>query len=129
VRLLTLDDLLHIARRALGSVEVRDIGLLGSAAARPATTVFGNDAYQGLHEKAAALVHSICKNHALVDGNKRIALAALLAMLGLNDERLTMDNDEAHDFILDIASGDLDDVGAIAARIAASTEQATFPPE
>lgn len=129
MRLLALDDLLHIARRTLGSVEVRDIGLLESAAARPATTVFGDDAYPSLHDKAAAMVHSICKNHALVDGNKRLALAALLAMLGVNGERLTMDNDEAHDFIVDVASGVLDDVEAIAARIAAASESADFLPE
>lgn len=129
MRLLTLDDLLHIARRTLASVEIRDIGLLESAAARPATTVFGDDAYPGLHAKAAALVHSICKNHALVDGNKRLALAALLAMLGVNGQRLTMDNDEAYDFIIEIASGELDEVALIAARLASSTEPANFGAE
>lgn len=129
MRLLTLEDLLHIARRTLGAVEIRDIGLLESAAARPATTVFGEDAYRTLHEKAAALVHSICKNHALVDGNKRLALAGLTAMLGVNGERLTMDNDEAHDFIIDIASGALVEVAEIAARIDAATEPAVFRPE
>ncbi|WP_183099346.1 type II toxin-antitoxin system death-on-curing family toxin [Nocardioides pelophilus] len=129
MRLLTLDDLLHIARRTLDAVEIRDVGLLESAVARPATTVFGDDAYPSLHEKAAALVHSICKNHALVDGNKRLALAGLIATLGVNGRRLTMDNEEAYDFIIDIASGELDEVVAIAARIAASSEPATFAPE
>lgn len=125
MRLLTLDDLLHVARRTLGSVEVRDIGLLESAAARPATAVFGGDAYPTLEQKAAALVHSICKNHALVDGNKRLALASLLASLGINGRRLTMTNDEAYDFIIAIASGELDEVSAIAAAVAAANE--TFP--
>jgi len=129
VRLLTLDDILHIARRTLGAVEIRDVGLLESAVARPATTVFGDDAYPTLFEKAAALVHSICKNHALVDGNKRLALAGLVAMLGVNGQRLTMDNDQAYDFIIDIASGALDEVAAIAACIAASSEPATFAAE
>lgn len=126
MRVLTLDDLLHIARRTLGAVEIRDVGLLESAVARPATTVFGEDAYPTLQQKAAALVHSICKNHALVDGNKRLALAGLLAFLGVNGQRLTMDNDQAYDFIIDIAAGRLDDVAVIAARIAGATEPATF---
>ena len=52
----------------------------------------GHDAYPTVLDRAAALLHSIAMNHALVDGNKRLALAALLALLGLNDVRLTLDN-------------------------------------
>ncbi|WP_340540963.1 type II toxin-antitoxin system death-on-curing family toxin [Nocardioides sp. GXZ039] len=126
MRLLDLDDVLHIARRTLDVVEVRDIGLLESAVARPSTTVFGDDAYPRLHDKAAALVHSVCKNHALVDGNKRLALATLIAFLGLNGERLTLDDDGAYDLIIDIASGALDDVSQIAQRLDGSTEPANF---
>ena len=70
---LDLEDLLHVAERATGgSVGVRDIGLLESAAARPRASAFGADAYATPHDKAAALVHSILRNHALVDGNKRL---------------------------------------------------------
>lgn len=126
MRLLDLDDILYIARRTLGAVEIRDIGLLESAAARPSTTVFGDDAYPRLHDKAAALVHSVARNHALVDGNKRLALATLIAFLGVNGERLTLDNDGAHDLIIEIASGVLDDVAAIAERLDEATEQADF---
>ena len=126
MRLLPLDDLLHVARRTIGAVEIRDVGLLESAVARPATTVFGDDAYPSLHEKAAALAHSVARNHALVDGNKRLCLASLVAMLGLNGERLTLDNDGAYDLIVAIASGELDDVASIASRLDACTEPATF---
>ena len=126
MRLLDLDDILYIARRTLGAVEIRDIGLLESAAARPSTTVFGDDAYPRLHDKAAALVHSVARNHALVDGNKRLALATLIAVLGVNGERLTPDNDGAYDLIIDIASGALDDVAAIAARLDEATQPADF---
>lgn len=126
MRLLDLDDVLHIARRTLDVVEIRDIGLLESAVARPATTVFGRDAYPALHDKAAALVHSVARNHALVDGNKRLALAALLAFLGLNGERLTLDNDGAYALIIAIASGELDEVAEIAALLDEGNEAASF---
>lgn len=114
---LDLDDLLHVARRTLGEVVVRDYGLLESAVARPRTTVFGSDAYPTLTEKAAALVHSVARNHALVDGNKRLALAGLIAMLGLNGRRLTMTNDQAYDLIIAVAKGELDGIADIAGVI------------
>lgn len=126
MRLLDIDDVLHIARRTLGDVVIRDIGLLESAVARPSASAFGEEAYPRLHDKAAALLHSVARNHALVDGNKRLALASLIAVLGLNGERLTLSNDEAHDLIVDVASGDLDDVATIAARLDAVTEPASF---
>jgi death-on-curing protein len=126
VRYLDLDDVLHIARRAIGAVEIRDIGLLGAAVARPIATVFGEEAYPRLHDKAAALVHSVARNHALVDGNKRLAFASLFAFLALNGERITLDDDAAYDLIIDIASGVLDDVAEIAARIDTGTGAVSF---
>lgn len=123
IRYLTIEHLLHIARRTLEAVEVRDIGLLESAVARPRMTAFGEDAYQTLETKAAALVHSLAKNHALVDGNKRLALTGLIGFLGANGRRLTMTEEEAYDFIIAIAEGTVDDVEAIADRLGAYREQ------
>jgi death on curing protein len=112
---LNLDDLLHVARRALGGEpEVRDLGLLQSALARPRASAYGEEVYPCIHEKAAALLHSIARNHALVDGNKRLALAATVAFYGMNGMRLTFSNDEAHDVVVAVAAGRLDDVAAIA---------------
>ena len=120
---LTLPELLHVAARALGSEPaVRDFGLLEAALARPQATVFGQDAYQGLDAKAAALLHSLARNHALIDGNKRLALAAIIAFYGLNDRRLTLTNDEAYELIMDVATGKLDAVSDIAAILATATE-------
>ena len=117
---LTLTELLYVAERTLGpEVPVRDHGLLESALARPQATVFGRDAYDGLEEKAAALLHSLARNHALVDGNKRLALAATIAFLGLNGYRLTLTNDEAYTLVMEVASGEVEDVAAIAERIRA----------
>jgi death-on-curing protein len=112
---LELEDLLRIAGRALGSEpEVRDHGLLESALARPRATAFGEDAYSDLHHKAAALLHSLARNHALVDGNKRLALAATIAFYGMNGMRLSLTNDEAYDLIVAVAAGQVDEVSAIA---------------
>jgi death-on-curing protein len=111
---LDLDDLLHVAGSVLPSVEVRDIGLLESALVRPQASAFGSDAYPDLHTKAAALLHSVARDHGLVDGNKRLALAATIAFLGINGHRLTVTNDEAYDLVIAVASGELDDLQAIA---------------
>jgi death-on-curing protein len=69
---LDVDDRVRLVGRILGTPSpIRDLGLLGSAVARPATTVFGQDAYPDLWTKAAALLQSLVKNPALSDGNKR----------------------------------------------------------
>ncbi len=114
---LTLDDLLHVAERTLGEVGVRDAGLLAAAVARPRATAFGEDAYATLHDKAAALLHSLARTQALVDGNKRLALAATIAFLGLNGHRLPLSNDEAYDLVIAVATAEVDDIGTIAARL------------
>ncbi len=118
---LTLEDLLYIAERTLGGKpELRDIGLLESASARPRATAFGEDAYSSLHLKAAALLHSVARNHALVDGNKRLALAAMLTFYGVNGWRLAMTNDGAYDLVMKVAAGELDQVTQIAEVLAGS---------
>lgn len=120
---LTLPELLRVAQRALGSEPpVRDIGLLESALARSQATAFGSDAYPRLDAKAAALLHSLARNHALVDGNKRLALAGLIAFYGVNGRRLTLTNDEAYELVIAVADGTLHDVEEIAGRLAHSTK-------
>jgi death-on-curing protein len=115
---LTLAELLHIAERTLGSeVPVRDHGLLQSALARPQASAFGGDAYPSLEEKAAALLHSLARNHALVDGNKRLALAATIAFLGINGRRLTLTNDEAYELVMEVAAGQLHEIAELAGKI------------
>lgn len=119
---LTPEELLLIAKRVVSpDVRVRDFGLLESAAARPQATAFGEDAYLTMHDKAAALVHSLARSHPLVDGNKRLALGGPIGFYGLNGLRLTLTNDEAHELIIAIASGQLDEVSAIGEILARST--------
>jgi death-on-curing protein len=120
---LTLPELLHIAERVLGrDPPLRDIGLLEAAVARPQATAFGDDAYPDLDTKAAALLHSLARNHALLDGNKRLSLAALIAFYGVNGRRLTLTNDGAYDLVIAVATGPLDSVEEIATRLAGATE-------
>lgn len=115
---LRLDELLRVAERATGAqVLVRDHGLLASAAARPQASAFGEDAYPDLVHKAAALMQSLASNHPLVDGNKRLALGATIAMLGLNGARLDLTEDEAYDLTIAVATGEVVGVGEIAARL------------
>ncbi|MGH3614614.1 MAG: type II toxin-antitoxin system death-on-curing family toxin [Pseudonocardia sp.] len=119
IRYLTLDDILRIADAAVGdAVIVRDIGLLQSALARPQASAFGQDAYPTLHEKAAALLHSLTANHALLDGNKRLAWAATAVFLGVNSHRVVATQDDAVELVLAVAEGTLSDVDKIAERLA-----------
>lgn len=69
------------------------------------------------------MLHSVVRNHALVDGNKRLGLAAVIAFYGLNGWRLTMSNDDAYDFVMSVASGALDDVAPIAQRLQANIKR------
>ena len=120
---LDVDDLLHVAERVVASVQVRDRGLLEAAVARPQASAFGGDAYPSVHQKAAALLHSLVRNHALVDGNKRLGLASVIAFYGMNGVRLTFSNDEAYELVMAVAAGDVDDVESIAEQLEAKTQR------
>lgn len=87
-----------------GPPPIRDTGLIGSAAARPQTTFFGEDAYTDVWAKAAALLQSIVKNHALIDGNKRLGWLATAVFLDINGiEITTASNDDVYAFVMDVA--------------------------
>jgi death-on-curing protein len=116
---LDLDDLLAAADAALGSrADVRDVGLLQAAVARPQATAFGEEAYPTLDEKAAALLQSIVAGHPLVDGNKRLGWVAVRLFYRLNDADVRPTPDEAFDLVVSVASGDRRDVAEIAGTLA-----------
>lgn len=104
VTYLTTEDLLHLADR-LGVLDVRDMGLLDSAALRPQSVVFGTESYPMLADKAAALMESIVGNHPLVDGNKRLGWASVVTFLALNQCFLDVNDDDAYDFTISVAAG------------------------
>ena len=105
---LTVEDLLLIAE-TIGTTAVRDVGLLDAAAHRPQATVFGEDAYATVHEKAAALLEAVVRNHALVDGNKRLGWAAAVVFYDLNGFDLDPPSaDEAVELVVAVAAGQLE---------------------
>jgi death on curing protein len=117
-RHLTVEQALRIARAAVGGpVYVRDIGLLEAAVHRPGASVLGHDAYPSLLEKAGALLHSLARNHPLVDGNKRLAWLATWVFLAKNGGELDPGDDEAYALVVAVAAGEIDDVTEIAAAL------------
>jgi len=120
IEYLDLEDLLDLAERLFGSAPpIRDVGLLGSAVARPQTTAFGADAYPDLWTKAAALLLSIVKNHALVDGNKRLGWLATAVFLDIDGIDLSVaSNTAVYRLVMEVAGGN-HTVEEIAQRLSA----------
>jgi death-on-curing protein len=118
VEFLDLDDVVDLAVALLGDpAPIRDIGLLGSAVARPQTTALGEDAYPDIWTKAAALLHSVVKNHALVDGKKRLGWLATAVFLEINGVAISRaGNDDVYDLVIDVAAGN-PTLDAIAERL------------
>ena len=111
IAFLSLDDLLAAAEAAVGRTP--EISLLESALARPQATVFGADAYPGIHGKAAALLHSLVRNHALVDGNKRLGWVAVRLFYVLNGLDLRADHDDAFAFVMGVAAGEITEIAVM----------------
>ena len=117
---LDLEAALLIAERATRSTPlVADYGLLESALGRPQATVLGQDAYPTTDRKAAALLHSLAKNHCLVDGNKRLAWLATVVFCYINGVDIDASDDDIYNFVIAIADGSLADADAVATQIAA----------
>lgn len=117
-RYLTLEHVIAI-HDTMDSQGIRDAGAIAAAVARPQATVFGEDAYPTVWEKAAALLHSLARNHAFVDGNKRTAWVCALTFLTLNGQPLDpgFDVDGAEDFMVAVAEGRYPDVASIAGEL------------
>lgn len=118
IEYLDLADLVLIARAAVGEhAVIADYGLLESALARPRASVFGADAYSDVHLKAAALLHSLARNHALLDGNKRLAWTACRTFLSINGQWISAPEDDRFDFVIQVAVGELSELNEIAERL------------
>ena len=127
VEYLSAEDLVELARRLLGEPPpIRDMGLLGAAAARPQASAFGEDAYPDIWTKAAALLHSVVNNHPLVDGNKRLGWLATAVFLEINDSSVrAAANDAVFDLVMTVASTDLT-VDDIATALRAMNQTASW---
>ncbi|KUN59692.1 phage killer protein [Streptomyces canus] len=111
----TAEDVLAIAQHAVDDqgVVVRDAGLLESAVHRPSASMFGQEAYADLFDKAAALLQSLAINRPFIDGNKRTAWVSCVAFLAMNDVQLRPDVDAAERLVIAVATGGPDEVKAI----------------
>jgi len=118
VEYLTTADLVDLATLLLGDPPlIRDLGLLGSAVARPQTNLFGDDAYPDIWTKAAALLHSLVKDNPLVDGNKRLAWLGTAVFLEINGVGVNgMANDDAYELVMEVAANPWE-VEALADRL------------
>ena len=128
IEYLDAEDLVGLARQLLGDPPpIRDLGLLGAAAARPQASAFGEDAYPDVWIKAGALLHSIVSNHPLIDGNKRLGWLATAVFLELNDASMSnAADDDVYGLVMAVATGELS-VVQIAAALRMMHEQATAP--
>lgn len=121
---LDVDDLVVLAASLFGEpLPIRDLGLLGSAAARPQASAFGDDAYPDVWTKAAALLHSVVKNHPLIDGNKRLGWLACAVFLDVNGvDPTNASNDSVYELVMRVASEPID---AFTARSPVTTRSTT----
>lgn len=91
-----------------GSDGIRDLNALKAAIQRPFSTFDGKDLYPTIHDKAAALVESLVKNHAFIDGNKRIGYVMLRFYLNESGYDLSVSQTDKYNFIIEISKGNLD---------------------
>ncbi|MFC8535507.1 type II toxin-antitoxin system death-on-curing family toxin [Streptomyces sp. NPDC057249] len=113
---LSSEDVLVIAEHACPDMRVvlRDAGLLESAAHRPSASMFGQEAYPDVLDKAAALLQSLAVNHPFFDGNKRTAWLSCVTFLAMNGVDLRPDIDAAERLVIAVATGEADEVAVIA---------------
>lgn len=130
MRYLTLEELVKahgvLIEKYGGSSGIRDHGLLESAIHRPQATVFGEDAYPDLFDKATAICHSFLFNHPFMDGNKRAAFVACHLTLLLNGWNLTSSSQETYDFLIDVIKNH-EDWPKISAWLKKHSKKCTIP--
>ncbi|MFF5491992.1 type II toxin-antitoxin system death-on-curing family toxin [Streptomyces aquilus] len=121
---LSAEDVLAIAAHAVDdqNVVVRDAGLLESAVHRPSASMFGQEAYTDVFDKAAALLQSLAINHPFIDGNKRTAWISCVVFLAMNDVQLRPDIDAAERLVIAVSTGDVDEIKVISEGLRALSE-------
>lgn len=108
IQYLSLEEVIEIGEALIPDFRIRDIGLLESAVHRPATVIYGQEAYPSIEGKIAALMHSLAANHALIDGNKRLTWSSGRLFAILNNLDFYVGIDEAEEVIISLSSGGQD---------------------
>ena len=89
-----------------GSTGIRDEGMLDSALMNPFQSYGGEELYPSIQAKAAQLCFGLVKNHAMIDGNKRLGTHVMLVFLALNGYELSYNQEELVEVILALAAGE-----------------------
>jgi death on curing protein len=114
-KFLTLDEVLDLHEEQIlfygGTLGVRDMGLVESAAMMPAATFGGEFLHADIFVMAAAYAFHIAENQAFVDGNKRAGIAAAFAFLGLNGYAVNKADDELYKAMIAISAREMDKEG------------------
>ena len=105
IKYLDLEDAIQLVG-AVGFF-VKDLGLLDSALARPKTSIFGEDAYTTLELKGASVMHSVIKNHPMIDGNKRTAWILMVTFMALNGLDVEMTTETGMMLAIGLATDEL----------------------
>lgn len=108
MRYLTASDVVLVNQQEIGPDLLADFGLLEAAVLRPQQSVFGSDAYPDIHSKAAAMMHSLIRNHPFVDGNKRTGVLSVIVFYNLNGHSVEADQEDVIALALDVAEGQID---------------------
>ena len=116
IEYLDFHDLLLICDEIIPGYRIRDKGLLLSALERPQTQLYGVELYPEFELKAAALMHSIARNHALIDGNKRLAWSAMRVFCLMNRRDVVLTVSQAEKLTVAVAAGKYE-VDQIAPRL------------
>lgn len=121
---LSSEDVLAIAEGAVNDqdVVVRDVGLLESAVHRPSASMFGQEAYPDLFDKAVSLLQSLAVNHPFIDGNKRASWVSCVVFLAMNGVQLRPDIDAAERLVIAVAAGRTEEVKTISQELRALAE-------
>jgi death-on-curing protein len=122
VRYLSAEDVARINELILSAEPIVDFDLLEGSVLRPQTTVAGHDAYPDIHAKAAAIFHSLIRNHPFIDGNKRTAVTATIVFYGLNGWWINTDDGDVVALAIDVAEGQIG-VDQIAKRLSGWAER------
>ncbi|MBW0436031.1 type II toxin-antitoxin system death-on-curing family toxin [Leptospira yasudae] len=109
IRYLSYEEILYIHKNQIeeygGSYGIRDKNLLESAISQPLSGFDNQEFHIGLIQKAAAYLFYLCKNHAFIDGNKRVALASALIFLDLNGVEIEDQEDSLYELTIGVADG------------------------
>lgn len=109
---LTKQQVLNLHKQLIdttgGISGVRDENMLISALETPFQSYEGQELYPSIQAKAARLCYGLVKNHAMIDGNKRIGAHVMLVFLALNGVELQYTQKEFYSIILELASSKIE---------------------